>query len=73
MRKPNARGKYLQLQVMVEDEGVFATLWTATMTYGSGGGLIDWAEEACAENTRGTRDERPTCRGRTNWISEQYV
>jgi hypothetical protein len=50
MRKPNTRGKYLQLQFTVEDKGVFATPWTATMTYGSGGGPADWAEEACAEN-----------------------
>jgi hypothetical protein len=50
MRNPNSRGKYLQLQFTVEDKGVFATPWTATMTYGSGGGPADWAEEACAEN-----------------------
>jgi hypothetical protein len=50
MRKPNTRGKYLQLQFTVEDKGVFVTPWTATMTYGSGGGPADWAEEACAEN-----------------------
>jgi hypothetical protein len=48
---PNYRGKYLQLQFTVEDKGVFATPWTATMTYRSGGsGPADWAEEACAEN-----------------------
>jgi hypothetical protein len=51
MRDPNARGKYLQLQFTVEDKGVFATPWTATMTYGNGGsGAADWAEQACAEN-----------------------
>jgi hypothetical protein len=42
-------GKYLQLQFTVEDEGVFTTPWTATMTYGRG--LADWAEAVCAENT----------------------
>jgi hypothetical protein len=48
---PNYRGKYLQLQFTVEDKGVFATPWTATMTYRSGGsGPADWEEEACAEN-----------------------
>ena len=48
---PNDPDKYLQLQFTVEDKGVFATLWTATMTYGSGGsGPADWPEEACAEN-----------------------
>ena len=48
---PNYRGKYLQLLFTVEDKGVFATPWTATMTYRSGGsGPVDWEEEACAEN-----------------------
>jgi hypothetical protein len=42
------RGKFLQLQFTVEDKGVFATPWTATMTYG--GGPARWAEEVCAEN-----------------------
>jgi hypothetical protein len=45
---PNYRGKYLQLQFTVEDEGAFTTPWTATMTYGRGRG--DWAEAVCAEN-----------------------
>jgi hypothetical protein len=45
---PNSRGKSLQLQFTVEDEGVFATPWTATMTYGFG--PPDWAEQVCAEN-----------------------
>src|SRR5258708_17489026 len=34
VRNPNYGGKYLQLQFMVEDKGVFTTPWTATMTYG---------------------------------------
>ena len=47
----NHRGKYLQLQFTVEDEGVFTTPWTATMTYGSGGNdPTTWLEQACAEN-----------------------
>ncbi len=45
---PNYRGKYLQLQFTVDDEGAFTTPWTATMTYGRGRG--DWAEAVCAEN-----------------------
>jgi hypothetical protein len=49
VRDPNHMGKYLQLQFTVEDEGVFTTPWTATMTYGRG--LADWAEAVCAENT----------------------
>jgi hypothetical protein len=47
MRDPN-RGKYPQLQFTVEDKGVFATPWTATMTYGIG--TAGWTEEACAED-----------------------
>jgi hypothetical protein len=52
---PNYRGKHLQLQFTVEDEGVFTTPWSATMTYGRppigrgpGGGF----EYVCAENRR---------------------
>jgi hypothetical protein len=48
MRKPNDRGKHLQLQFTVEDEGVFTTPWTATMTYGND--PAGWIEQACAEN-----------------------
>jgi hypothetical protein len=53
---PNYRGKHLQLQFTVEDEGVFTTPWSATITYGrpqtgdgrgAGGG-----EYVCAENPR---------------------
>jgi hypothetical protein len=45
---PNHMGKGLQLQFTVEDEGVFTTPWSATMTYrrASGG----WPEFVCAEN-----------------------
>jgi hypothetical protein len=45
---PNYKGKYLQLQFTVDDEGAFTTPWTATMTYGRGRG--DWVEAVCAEN-----------------------
>jgi hypothetical protein len=48
--RPNYRGKYLQLQFTVDDEGVFTTPWTATMTYGRS--PADWVEAACAENTQ---------------------
>ena len=50
MRNPNHQGKYLQLRFTVEDEGVFTTPWTATMTYGFG--PADWVEQVCAENTQ---------------------
>jgi hypothetical protein len=51
MPDPNSQGKYLQLQFRVEDNAVFTTPWTATMTYRSGGnGPADWVELTCAEN-----------------------
>ena len=43
------RGKHLQLTFTVEDEGVFTTQWTATVTFGRGSN--DWPEIACAENS----------------------
>jgi hypothetical protein len=45
---PNYRGKFLQLEFTVEDEGVFATPWSAIITYGRP--LGEWAENVCAEN-----------------------
>jgi hypothetical protein len=42
------RGKYLQLYFTVEDDGVFTTPWSATITYGRGSN--DWPEIVCAEN-----------------------
>ncbi len=48
VRDPNAPGKYLQLKFTIEDEGVFTTPWSATMTYVRDPG--GWEEMACAEN-----------------------
>ena len=45
---PNAQGKYLQLRFTVEDDGVFTTPWTATMTYRND--PDGWVERPCAEN-----------------------
>ena len=42
------RGKFLQLHVTIEDEGVFTTPWTATLTYGPSPDQIP--EVVCAEN-----------------------
>jgi hypothetical protein len=42
------KGKHLQLEFTVEDEGVFTTPWTATMTYRPQ--VIEWQESICAEN-----------------------
>jgi hypothetical protein len=46
------KGKGLQVQFTVEDEGVFTMPWSATVTYrrASGG----WPEVVCAENLRAT-------------------
>ena len=45
---PAYKGKHLQLQVTVEDEGMFTTRWTSVMTYGRPIG--PWIEHVCAEN-----------------------
>jgi hypothetical protein len=42
------KGKGLQLQFMVEDEGVFTMPWSATVTYLRAFG--EWAELICVEN-----------------------
>jgi hypothetical protein len=42
------RGKFLQLHVTIEDDGVFTTPWTATLTYVPGPDHIP--EGVCAEN-----------------------
>jgi hypothetical protein len=50
---PNYRGKHLQLAFTVEDEGVFTTPWSATITYRPGFnwlGAAEWHEVVCAEN-----------------------
>ncbi len=47
-RDENYKGKHLQLQFTVEDEGVFRMPWSATVTYGRPSG--DWLENVCPEN-----------------------
>jgi hypothetical protein len=47
---PDFRGKHLQLQLTVEDDGVFTTPWTATMTYRPTRVSDQWQESVCAEN-----------------------
>jgi hypothetical protein len=49
---PNDKSKGLQLQFTVEDEGVFTTPWTATVTYRHPLSplVAQWPEYACAEN-----------------------
>jgi hypothetical protein len=48
----NYRGKGLQLQFTVEDEGVFTMPWSASATYRRA--LGEWPEVVCAENLRST-------------------
>jgi len=45
---PDYKGKGLQLQFTVEDEGVFTMPWSATETYR--GIFGEWPEHVCAEN-----------------------
>jgi hypothetical protein len=46
------KGKGLQVQFTVEDEGVFNMPWSATVTYRRASG--EWPEVVCAENLRAT-------------------
>jgi hypothetical protein len=50
---PNYRGKHLQLAFTIEDEGVFTTPWSATITYRPGFnwvGAAEWPEVVCADD-----------------------
>jgi hypothetical protein len=55
-KNPNDTGKHLQLLFTVEDQGVFTTPWSATITYGRVRPLpgrlgdVAWEEDVCAEN-----------------------
>jgi hypothetical protein len=46
---PDYKGKALQLQFTVEDDGAFTTAWSATKTYRRL--FREWPESVCAENT----------------------
>jgi hypothetical protein len=48
---PDYKGKGLQLQFTVEDEGVFTMPWSATITYGRDANS-EWEERVCAENVQ---------------------
>jgi len=53
-RDPNYRGKHLQVNFTVEDEGVFTTPWSATMMYQRPlSPLGQWPEVVCSENASG--------------------
>jgi hypothetical protein len=47
---PGDRGKGVQLEFTVEDDNVFTTPWTATITYRRAA-RKEWEERICAENT----------------------
>jgi hypothetical protein len=61
-RNPDDKGPGLQLEFTVEDEGVFTTRWSASISYRRPLGA--WPEMACAENAQGyfsaTRAAVPT-------------
>jgi len=46
---PGYRGKGLQLEFTVEDDGVFVKPWSAAISYRRP--LGEWPEMACADNT----------------------
>jgi hypothetical protein len=48
-RNPDYRGKGLQLEFTVEDEGVFTTSWSAAISYRRP--LGEWPEMVCADTT----------------------
>ncbi len=50
-RNPDDKGPGLQLEFTVEDEGVFTTRWSASISYRRPLGA--WPEMACAENAQG--------------------
>ena len=53
-RDPEYKGKGLQLELTVEDEVIFTTPWSATMTYRRPlSPLGQWPEIVCAENAVG--------------------
>jgi hypothetical protein len=60
---PDYKGRGLQLQFTVEDQGVFTTPWSATVTYRRGvnwRGSQEWPEVVCAENVREYYDAKDT-------------
>jgi hypothetical protein len=50
-RDPNYKGKGLELELTVEDEGVFTSPWSASMIYWPPLVVMgQWPEITCAEN-----------------------
>jgi hypothetical protein len=46
---PAYKGKHVQVEITIDDKGVFTMPWSATVTYGRPIG--EWVEHVCAENT----------------------
>ena len=66
---PNYRGKHLQLQFTVEDEGVFTMPWSATVTYRHP--LDQWSEFICPKTRTNTTPGRiPTFQSPPSRISQ---
>jgi hypothetical protein len=52
-RDPNYQGKGLELELTVEDEGVFTSPWSASMIYWPPlMPMGQWHEMVCAENAK---------------------
>jgi hypothetical protein len=49
--RPDDKGKWLQIELTVEDEGAFTTNWSATVNYGIRPG--GWVAKVCAEKRFG--------------------
>jgi hypothetical protein len=54
---PDYKGKGVQLEFVVEDQGVFTMPWSATITY-LRGARTQWEERICAENVQHDYDHQ---------------
>jgi hypothetical protein len=61
---PDYRGKGLQVEILIDDEGVFTAPWKALVTYRRAAG--NWVERICAENMREFGVERKPPRAETS-------
>jgi len=62
---PNYKGKGLQIQLTVEDEGAFTSSWSATLTFRRALAADEWRELVCSENHQwypGTYSDVPSAR-----------
>ena len=66
----NYRGKGLQIQLTVEDEGAFTSPWSATLTFRRALASDEWLNSFAPKISSGTPERTPMCRSRRNRISE---